>query len=68
MLSKEICKKCWDVTNSPWNERDEDRWERIGIVWCPDSEEGYSKVMGNPCTVCPYTLEHLLKGDTQNGK
>ena len=61
-LSKEVCKKCWQVYNREWMwvQEDDVAWKEC-MVWCPNrlSTSGMISVRGIP-SYCPYRLEHIV--------
>jgi len=74
MLSKEVCKRCFNAEKEilrHWNvEYDEFNWKH-GSVNCRAAihrwigDAGVS-IQGNPPPECPFPLEHLL--DTQDAE
>ncbi len=64
MLSKAICKRCWNERNprSPWDKGDEDWWLHGGKVSCilPINSIYWTDVLGEPPKDCPYFLEQTL--------
>ena len=65
MLSKEICKKCCNISATnmavEWNKQDEENW-RKHFVCCPFSPKNLqSSIFCSPPVWCPYALEHVVQ-------
>lgn len=56
MLSKKICKICWDLG---WHKSDDEVWERGFVDCCHDV--GSRSVYELPPIKCPYQLEHIVQ-------
>ncbi len=61
MLSKAICKRCWNEQHPhiPWNKYDEDWWKG-GFVYCEIEPIARKPITKEPHKNCRYFLEQTL--------
>jgi len=75
MLSKDVCKNCWN-TQSPrhnwdchWDKNDETRWTKGEFYCCipfDDEDSTKMKITDAPPAECPYKFEHAVAAGIVN--
>jgi len=66
MLSKKVCKACYDrrYPESPWQLKDDTMWDSVGVLaWCPLNAIVFVSKL--PPEGCPYLTEHLVSQDVE---
>jgi hypothetical protein len=69
MLSRDVCKKCRDITaksgDIPWDDTTEDVWRSDKKIICPVvhpliGSTGVYRDQKSPPPGCPYVMEHAV--------
>jgi len=64
MLEKKVCKYCQAENGDQWDSRQEELWNEVGRVLCPQ-DYLFADVQGRPPCYCPYDLEHTVNQDAE---